>query len=358
MKKRIAALVMVSILILACLAGCSSNAKDAAYNGMEYSRSSSSSASGGAYAYASESADADDYYFDEAEYEKPMSEEEPALSGDSMLSTGNIDASRKIIRNANISLQTKEFNASVEKLQSIVTELGGYISQADVSVYNSYYELHSANYTVRIPAENFDRFVARREDIGSVNSTYVWTNDVTDSYYDMQARLDTLETKRARLLELLEQAEDMEDIITLESALSDTIYEIERNTGSLRRLDDQIAYSTISVYLEEVREVTEPVAMPKTLGERISQQFSRTINNVKTGGEDFIVWFIGALPVLLILAILVVVLVLIIRRGAKKRAAKRAQQAALQAEAAARWQAAQNPAPQPAPTQDTEHKDV
>ena len=352
MKKRIWALILTSILLLACLAGCSggkdSYAADTSYNssGAYYSSPTASSSASASMAEAPMEAE---YAYDEEAYE------EADISSDSMLSTGELAANRKIIRNGNVNLETTEFAASVEKQQSLVTELGGYISQANVEVYNSYYQLHSASYTVRIPAEKFDSFISRRDSLGNATSTYVWTDDVTDSYFDMEARLDTLETKRARLLELLDQAEDMEDIITLESALSDTVFEIERITGSLRRLDDQISYSTIQVYLQEVRTVTETVTVPKTLGERISQEFQSTLSGLKEFGEDFIVWFIGALPVLLILAVVIIVVVLIVKRGAPRRAEKRARRAAenaqRQAAAVARWQAEHGVPSQPAPAE-------
>lgn len=329
MRKRTTALFLAIALILLCMAGCSAQMADSAADDF---------ITNGAYYYDSKS----DYTSEEAElytdWDVPMEEAKGEIATDtSLVTTGSVSPTRKIIRNANIELDTQDFDASVEKLQSIVEELGGYISLADVYVYNSYYELHSANYTVRIPAEKFDQFIACRENMGTVNSTNVWTDDVTDSYYDMEARLESLETKRTRLLELLEQAEDMESIITLESALSDTIYEIESITGSLRRLDDQISYSTIQVSINEVRETTEPVALPKTLGERISQQFQSTINGLVDFGEDFIVWFIGALPVLVILAVIAVVIVLIVKRGAGKRAIRREEKARKNAEALARW---------------------
>ena len=154
----------------------------------------------------------------------------------------------------------------------------------------------------------------------------------------MQARLESLETKRARLLELLEQAENMENIIALESELSDTIYEIESITGSLNRLNDRIAYSTINVYINEVRETTEPVALPKTLGERISQQFRNTITGIKNFGENFIVWVVGASPVLLILAVVAAVILIVVKCGAGRRAVRREEKALKNAEAIARWQ--------------------
>lgn len=327
MKKRMIALLLATVLLLLCMAGCSAGSKG--YDG---------AAADDSYYYSSQSTVYDNAAPAESDYDLEEAKGKSDSGMDSSLAAGEIVSSnRKIIRNADINLETKEFNASVEKLLCVVEELGGYISQANVYVYNSYYELHSAYYTVRIPAEEFDQFLTYREEMGTVSSTNIWTDDVTDSYFDMEARLESLETKRTRLLELLEQAEDMEDIIVLESELSDTIYEMESLTGSLRRLDDQISYSTINVYIDEVRETTEPVALPKTLGERISQQFRNTINGLVDFGENFIVWLVGASPVLLILAVIAVIVLLIVKRGAAKRAVRREEKARKNAEAIAQW---------------------
>ena len=329
MKKRIMPLLLGFALLLVCLAGCSANS-------LQLDGTVGTAADDAYYYNTSAEAETDSAPLENEDLAVAEETNDP-LSDGAVSVIGDTSPDRKIIRNADVSLETKEFDTSVEKLQSIVEELGGYISQANVYVHNSRYELHSADYTVRIPAEKFDQFLAYREDVGTVSSTNIWTDDVTDSYYDMEARLESLETKRTRLLELLEQAEDMESIIALESELSNTIYEIESLTGSLRRLDDQIAYSTIHVYIDEVREVTETVAMPRTLGERISQQFTNTMHSLADFGENFIVWVIGASPVLVILAVVVVIIVAVVKRGAAKRAARREEKALKNAEAIARW---------------------
>ncbi|MBE6935484.1 MAG: DUF4349 domain-containing protein [Ruminococcaceae bacterium] len=333
MKRRTLAYFLLFALLLTVLTGCASADKMAM---------DSAAAETESYYYTdndyvsapTEEMKAEEMVEDEVEYD-----DSATLAGDALVSTGNIAEGRKVIRNAEIWLETKEFDASVARLQQIIEELGGYVSRADVYVRNSTYSLHTGNYTVRIPSENFDRFISYREDIGSVSSTNVWTDDVTDTYYDKAARLQSLETKQARLIELLEKAEDMESIIALESELSDTIYEIELLTGSLRKLDNQIAYSTISIYLDEVREVTEPVALPKTLGERMSYRFSRTMENLSDFCEEALIWFVGALPVLVILLVIALIAWIIFRATAPRRAARRAERARKSEEALAKWNA-------------------
>ena len=91
-----------------------------------------------------------------------------------------------------------------------------------------------------------------------------YLDDVSEAYYDQESRLTTQRTKLERLQELLRQAQDMEDIITIESAISETELEIEFLTGSLRKYDSQINYSTITLSLREVyrREEREEQGVP------------------------------------------------------------------------------------------------
>lgn len=97
--------------------------------------------------------------------------------------------------------------------------------------------------------------------------------NVTDEYYDIEARLKSLRTQEERLLALLEQSGSLEDIVQLEQALSDVTYEIEKLTGTLRNYDSLIEYMTVTIDLREVTRETEVTQAPVTLGERIAAQF-------------------------------------------------------------------------------------
>ena len=314
MKKRIFALTLAFLLIATCFAGCAAKEysvdvaeSDSYYESYNYKEDS----------YYDTAEVSDDYYSEEAE----------EISDSGSLSDMTIDSalqsSRKIILTADISMETEDFSASVEALREAVESLGGYISNAENYVYNSVYSLHNGSYTVRIPTENFSAFISKSETMGNVRNSNVWQSDVTNRYTDIETRLATLETKRDRLLELMEQATEMYDIIELENALTDTVYEIERLTGEKKGYDDRIAYSTANVHINEVRTVTEPVVMPRTFGERINQAFHNAIDGFKEGFEDFTVWLIEALPTILIIAIIVFLVIFIIRRTAPRRAAKR-----------------------------------
>ncbi|MEA4824816.1 MAG: DUF4349 domain-containing protein [Clostridiaceae bacterium] len=230
---------------------------------------------------------------------------------------------RKLIRSASISIQTERYEESVAAINAQIAACGGYIENSNTSG-NSAYSGRYLNVTVRIPADRFDEFMAAKDSFGVVQYSNIWQDDVTFSYVDMEARVETLTTKKERLLALLDKATKMADIIELEAALSDTIYEIESYTSSLKKLDNQVSYSTVTINLNEVYKAEPIQETPKTLGERISQKFASTVKELSAFGEDLLVFLIGASPVLVILAGIAVAIIFIsrasIRRSRRKQA--------------------------------------
>ena len=89
---------------------------------------------------------------------------------------------------------------------------------------------------------------------------------------------------------LLEKAENMEDIIKLESALGDVEYEIERYSSTLNRYDGLVNFATFNVNIGEVARVEEQTGQANSLGDRMSAGFRAGLEDMKDGVEDFLVW--------------------------------------------------------------------
>ncbi len=215
-------------------------------------------------------------------------------------------AGRKLIYTYRAELQTLEFEESIAAIESAVQKAGGYIEQSSRSGsgaidYGRVYE-RTASYTLRIPAQAAGDFVASLSSVAAVTYSNQWVDDVTDYYYDSEARLNNLRVQEKRLLELLAQAENMSDMITIEQALSDVRYQIESLDGTIRRLDKEIEFSTVDIYIQEVFEASQLQAAPLTLGERISARFARSLEDIRESSEDFIVWLIGDSVIILIWA--------------------------------------------------------
>lgn len=96
-----------------------------------------------------------------------------------------------------------------------------------------------------------------------------------------------LETEQARLMELLSTAENMEDLLAIESKLSDIRYEIESYESQLRLLDNQIDYSTVHVEIFEVERMTD--AGEKGFFEEIKERFGDNLYKVGHGFRNLII---------------------------------------------------------------------
>lgn len=227
----------------------------------------------------------------------------------------------KLIGNLYYEIETLQFDDSVAKVQSLYEELGGYVQESSVEGVSGQC-LRSAHYILRIPQEKAAQLKERTDALGNVLRTDTSVQNVTDEYYDIEARLKSLRTQEERLLALLEKSGSLEDIIQLEQALSDVTYEIEKLTGTLRNYDSLISYMTVTMDLREVTKETEVAHAPVTLGERISAQFHSTMAGLAEFGEASLVFLAGSLPVLLLLAVLGL-LVFFLVRGVKRSHKKR-----------------------------------
>lgn len=211
----------------------------------------------------------------------------------------NVQTGRKLIRTFDMTIETREFDGVLEGIKSRVKELGGYIESASLDSGSEYYSRYNrySDLMIRVPSEKLDQFVENVKD--SANVTYVseYTDDITLKYVDTESRKLALETERDRLLELLEKAETVEDIITIESRLSEVRYELESYTSQLRTYDNQIDYSTVNLSIHEVdREVK---AEPKGFWEEVKEQFEGSLYELGQGIRGFTIWFLGSLPYLI-----------------------------------------------------------
>ena len=232
---------------------------------------------------------------------------------------------RKIIYSGYIQAQTKNFDADYDNIISSLKAAGGYVENA--YLYGTKPEDwqdsgRNAELTVRIPSDKFDAFMEMLKGIGDNISSSVNGQDISLQYYDTETHLETLRVREERLMELLEQAAGLEDIIELERELADVSYEIQMYTTELRNYDSLIDYSTVTITLQEVNEITRVTASDESLGTRIQNGFFSVLNVLADVGEALIVIFIGGFPVWIILAIIAFVVIILVKRHRKKHPKK------------------------------------
>lgn len=229
-----------------------------------------------------------------------------------------VENGRKLIRTVSLSLETKEFDSVLTNLSTKTTELGGYIETSSVN--GNSYSHHStryASYVIRIPADKLNEFVEVVSELGNVTQKNESVEDVTLRYIDVESHKKALETEQERLLELLSKAENMEEILTIESKLSDIRYEIENYESQLKTMDNQIDYSTVSVYVDEVERVTD--TGEKGFFEEIKERFGNSLYVVARGIRGLVIGILGSLPILIVCGVVIAVVVIVVRKILKKR---------------------------------------
>lgn len=251
------------------------------------------------------------------------------------------DTERKLIKTVSMSVETETFDTLMQTIEDKTEGYGGYIESSNVYNGSHYYGEHNrnANLTLRIPVEKLSEFLSTVSENSNVISRDENVTDVTLQYVDMKSRKEALETEHERLLTLLEQAETVEDIIAIEGRLSEVRYEMESMESQLRTLENQVSYSTVYLYIEEVVKYT-PV---KELGtwEKITTGFAASLYDVGRGIKNFAIDLIINIPYIVVWTIIIIALVIVIKLALKfrrsravkkeeKRLAKEAKKAAKQ----------------------------
>lgn len=333
MKKKLS--LLLAILMLAViLTGCGASAKSEAMNDSMVVAPSAPMMPAPAPAPApaepmAPGASADDYY----DYAADVKGDAPEVTVPE-IETGSgtsLPVGVKLIYRAHINLESTAFDTAVNTIQSLTTSCGGYFENSGLDNYGNY---RYAYYTVRVPAAQFETFCSTISQIGESGETFQVRNisrsaeDVSEVYYDTEARLTTQKTKLARLQDLLSRAESMEDIITIESAISETEFAIENLTGTLRHYDSLVGYSTINIDLSEVYKLTEVEEPVIGFGAKLVAAFksgcSRFVNNLERTLLNIARSWVGWLIFLVIAAIVIVVLVRFSRRCKVRRAERKA----------------------------------
>jgi len=268
----------------------------------------------------------DDYFGD---YAAEMPKEENIDSTASANSAGNEVqndlAARKMIRTANLTVETKNFDEFMTTLEGNISSMGGYLSSSSINgtSYKSE-KIRSANLTVRIPADTYDSFVSGIGGYSNVTYRTESVNDVTMAYVDTESRIKAYETEYATLLEILEKATNLDDVLVIQNRITEVTYQLESYRSQLRKYDDLISYCTVHINVSEVVELTTIKEPPKTVAERMAQGISDTWDDITDDAENFAVGFVSALPALVIWAVIIALAAIIAKAAISKRKKKHA----------------------------------
>ncbi|MGL4345004.1 MAG: DUF4349 domain-containing protein [Cellulosilyticaceae bacterium] len=245
--------------------------------------------------------------------QEPMAPEQ----GINMSLSSNLN--RKIIKTGNLDIQTKTFDETVNDIFIKVDTLGGFIENCDIAG-NSYYGAkgyRNASMKVRIPQKQFDTFINGASEFGNVVRRAISAEDITDAYVDTEARIETLEVRRERLLALMEQSGSLDHLFQIEKELANVNYEIETLKGSLGKYDALVDYATIEIFINEV-EIYEETTQTSSFWQKVGKVFEGSVDSLIAIVKGVVLCIVAVVPYLVVIGIPVGIIVRIIIRKQKR----------------------------------------
>ena len=288
MKIRNAIVWVMCVLILLSLAGCSAATDRVASNGMS-----------------------SDY----------ITKEDGGLDVET---SAALPENRKLIQTVYMQIETENMDTVLQQIDSRIAQLGGYVENSNVQNGSAYSgeRYRNATMTVRIPAKDLDSFIDRVGEISNIVSSQKNVDDVTLSYVATESRKKALEAEEARLLQLMEKAATLNDLLTVEKRLTEVHSELEKVISTLRLYDNQVDYATIRLNIEEVKEFTE-VTEPENVWDRIGAGLR---NSLKSLGDFFVELFVFiavSLPDIALFALIAFIVWRAVRFNKRKKAKKK-----------------------------------
>ena len=306
--------ILIAVALTAC--GKSSSAADTEMAGSSYKMAAPEMN------YAAESEDIVDYDYEEAAADEGYGEvsSKGSEAGEVTESGAAANSDRKLIRTVNMSVETLEYDALMGAVKGKVSQLGGYFESINEGKSTYSNNVRYASLTIRIPRENADNLIEVMEQQSNITSRSENISDVTLDYVDKESHKKTLKAEEARLLKFMEEAESVEDLISIEARLSDVRYQIESMESQLRTYDNKINYTTIYLDISEVEKIT-PQEEPGFL-QHIKEGFLDSLADAIDIVKNIFAWFIINSPYLVLLAIFALLVFLIVLRPIIKKIKK------------------------------------
>lgn len=225
---------------------------------------------------------------------------------------------QKIIRNADLNLAVKKAQEVAGQIEEEASQAGGFMASSTQSKGQG--DKLRVEMTLRIPSGSFAKFMSFLEELGDVKYKRIYTEDVTQQYIDLSAKVESLTIQEKRLQEILSQATKVEDLLRIEQEIARVRGEIDSYTGQLRYLTNKVELSTIELTLQETGLEREELKVANIDGTWSKSQsaFIASINQLLTMLSSLVVAIFALLP-FLVIAALAIILFLVFRKKLTKR---------------------------------------
>lgn len=222
---------------------------------------------------------------------------------------------RMIVYNAEIELAVERFSEVAERIAALAEQFGGYLADSTVSGMPG--ESRRGQWRIRVPAARFQALLDAFRPLGEVRSLSTGSNDVSEEFYDVEARVRNQKQEETRLLKLLdERTGKLEEVLAVEREIARVRGETERLEGRLRVLTDLTSLSTVTLRVVEIS-AYHP-AEEATFATRLGRSFRDSLEALIVFAQGMAVLFAAAAPWLVVLGVLFAA-ALIVRRQLRGR---------------------------------------
>lgn len=311
----------VALAAVIALAGCGGG-NDSSGNHNTYSESKSYEGTGSTYNIAS-ATDSESDTVDEG-----YADENGEASGDD----GSIlrkQEDQKIVYTGEMEIQTLDYDKSVADIKQKIREMGGFSEYEKENDYDyGWYDYEPGSYrkdknrtlniTARIPSDNFEAFMAVVGETGKVMNKSVRAENISQVYAETETYKLALEKEQARLLQMMDKAETIEDMIAVESRLSEVERLLSMYKTDLAAMDKDVEYSTISIEIEEVVRYSE-TKTGTSFRERLANAFTESIAGFILFCQELILMIVRVFPFIIIIGIIIAVAVKSSKKNNKKK---------------------------------------
>ena len=339
---------LVAAMMLTGTAGCGNSPIDK-YEGAKSTLSANTRAT-----YGAEATEAAIYYDDVAGMDAEesfkggvnsnASEQVSDTGADTTNKLSEIDT-EKLVYRCDMYFDTENYIDSVNELKNLMNQYGAFLeyeNERNNGGYGNTPSLHIYNATIRIPSENYQDFLDNMGNVGELMNKCQDVQNLSQEFSDLSSELEVLEAKRDSYIAMMKEAktlDDMESLLMIDERLTEVEVSINQIKTRLNSINNDVAYSYITVTISEVKEYEDPA--PETFGERVAQGFKNGWENFVGGCQNLVIWAAEHVIGLgIFLVILLTIWFALLRKPvkafrARRRAAKAAKKAAKAAEAAA-----------------------
>jgi hypothetical protein len=199
---------------------------------------------------------------------------------------------RKIIYTGTIDLVVTNMDEVLPQVEKLVAAQKGYVARSEVREDSG--KRRTATFSLRVPVDNFTGAREGLLSLGTPERNAIDSQDVTEEFVDVQARIKNLKEQEDKLNELLKEKrkeEKLEDIIKVSDRIAQVRGDIERVQGRLNYLSNMTAMATINLTMREVKDYKPPTA--PTFGSRISSTFERSWEALVEFGQGLVLFAVG-----------------------------------------------------------------